>query len=78
MQCEWSNDGFSSDWYLGQNRNEVGECTNCNGASVGYGIVQIVCYGGGRKVTCPYIMLNQFKLVIYNNDRDTFVLPQEN
>ena len=75
MQCEWTNDGFSSDWQLGQNRNEYGECFNCNGASIGYGIVHIVRYNGGTKVTCPYMMINQFNLVIYNNEKDVPVYP---
>ena len=39
MQCDWSKEAYG-DWRF--NKNEYGECINCKGASIGYGIVHII------------------------------------
>ena len=64
MQSDWSREDEYGGWHLGENKYESGECKNCKGASIGYGIVHISEFNDD-KPTRPYIMINQSNIIIY-------------
>ena len=53
MQSDWSREDRDGSWHLGENKYEFGECKNCKGASIGYGIVHISEFYDEHKPTRP-------------------------
>ena len=64
INAEWTKHSKYNEYYLGANKNEAGECINCNGVRIYAGYVMIAAFRQDGNPELPFIEITKYRFDI--------------